>query len=62
MGLERERGNRKASGEILEMGIRSGQKDAGLYDKEKIAKREIKGDNWKDGLGIWKETGKRKRK
>lgn len=45
MVLERKKRNRKARGEIHEMSIRSGQKDAGLYDKERISKREIKGDD-----------------
>lgn len=52
MGLKREGGNKKDRGEILEMGIRSGQKDAGLYGKGKITNREIKGKGWKDGLRI----------
>lgn len=34
------------------MGIRSEQKDAGLHGKGGITKIKIKGEGWKDGLGI----------
>lgn len=49
------------------MDIRSRQKDAGLFGKRGIAKREAKEKSWKEGLGIrekkrkvrWRECAER---
>lgn len=56
MGLEGEGEIGKDRGEISEMDIRSGQRDAGLFGKGGITKREVKRESGKEGLGIRKKT------
>lgn len=43
------------------MNIRSGQRDAGLFGKGGIPKREAKGKSWKEGLGTRKEEKRKVR-
>lgn len=67
--MEGEGGNREIGGEIFEIGIRSGQKDARISGERRAAKREVerkegRGDSrkdWKKEKGmIWRENVGRK--
>lgn len=49
MRVEREGGNRKVAGQVFEMGVRSGEKDAGVHDEGGDAQREVEGESGKRG-------------